>query len=372
MIIYENLITELQKQNCILLNSKEEFDIIQKNDPNCKVDIQSSCGHKHHCFPYHLKNRSFELCKKCRNTNTSGIMKEFNNNSKCKQIEQTGYLHVYNYLSPFFEIKKTNEGCKADFIIRLKKSVKNEWIPIQLKVTTKICYNMYSFKYLNKKYENYFIICYCLEEDKLWLMSYNFVSHLKGNLNISKKSKYNKFLVSKDTIYEHILKYISYIKYVKYEECMIPQSQQQIQEYEYINIREEHLPFLHFVKPELENSKVDFYINNFKFQEKNSYKHRKHDIICLAVHNGTENKKRKWRTYKKGEINFYWFNIRPTFIFYVIPEEILFQHNFISDTDEIQNKTRLTIDNNQDWLEPYKFDYKNVDKNKLFHIINIT
>ena len=374
MIIYDTLIEKLKEQKCVLLHTKEEYDLICIKDPvNLKVNIRASCEHERTCFPHHLVEgiRTYELGRSCRNKSTSKIMKE---KSKINnETEDKGYLAVWNYLTPYFEIQKTNEGCKADFLIRLKKSTENKWIAVQLKTTIQHTYNQYTFRNINKDYVNHLIMCNCLNDDKLWILPYDAIEHLKENLNISiNRSRYNKYLVTPDNIFEHVSKYINELEYVTLEKSMIPVSDQQKQEYEYSLIREQYISFLNFTKPNLEGTKVDFYINDLKIQEKNSYKHRKSDIICIAVNNGKENKKRLWRTYTLGENDFYWFNIKGTFTFYVIPENILEEHKFISKENETMNKTYLNINKHTAWLEEYKFDYKNVDKEKLCELLGIT
>jgi hypothetical protein len=373
MILYDVLLEKLKEQGCTLLHTKEEYDLICITDrTNLKVNIRSSCGHERNCFPYHLVKgtRTFDLCRLCRNKSTSKIMKESPHISN--QTEYDGYIAVCNYLKPYFEIKRTNEGCLADFIIRLKKSKNNKWIAVQLKTTIKPTYNQYTFRNINKNYINHLIMCNCINDNKLWILPHNDIAHLKENLNISiNKSKYNKYLVTQNNVFEHISQYISHMEHFTLETCMIPISPAQKQEHEYALIRQKYISFLNFVKPDLENGKVDFYINDLKIQEKNSYKHRKSDVICISVNNGKDtNKKRLYKTYTLGENDFYWFNVKGTFIFYVIPELVLASHNFISN--EVMNKTYLNVNKHKLWLEEYQFDYENVDKEKLCNLLGIT
>jgi hypothetical protein len=374
MILYDTLIEKLNEQKCVLLHTKEEYDLICITDTkNLKVNIRASCGHERTCFPYHLikGTRTFDLCRSCRNKSTSKIMKE--KPQVNTEIEYNGYLAISNYLTPYYEIQKTNEGCRADFLIRLKNSKENKWIAVQLKTTQEPVYNQYSFKHVNKDYTNHLIMCNCISDNKLWIIPHNEIKHLKINLNISiNRSRYNKYLVTCDNVLEHVSKYINELEYVTLDKCMIPVSEQQKQEYEYSLIREKYISFLNFTKPNLEGTKVDFYINDLKIQEKNSYKNKKSDVICIAVNNGKENKKRQWRTYKQGENDFYWFNIKGTLTFYVIPENILEEHKLISKENEVMNKTYLNFNKHKAWLEEYKFDYKNVNKEKLCELLGIT
>lgn len=377
---FNKLSQQIKEKKCELLTTEKECQelCLTKSIHHIKITIKSQCGHNNICVVTNFLTRNTGiLCKDCQQTKIINQLKEChkNNPTRCQQTEYDGFQQVSTYLEPFFEIKKTNEGCLADFMIREHSCEEDKWIAVQLKTTTKMNLKMYTFRGVNKQYTNHLIMCNCLEENKLWVLPFHAISHLKnGNLNISEKSKYNLYLVTDKNVYEYIIKLIPNIRYFTLEECMKPQSPQQIQEYEYVNIRKEHLPYIDFITPNLENGKVDFYINHLKIQEKNSYRrrHRQGDYICIAVNNGkTDDKKRKYRTYRYNEIDFYWFNIKPTFIFYVIPQEILLQHSFISNENETLNKTYLNINKNQEWLEQYKFDYKNVDKERFFQILGI-
>jgi hypothetical protein len=60
-------------------------------------------------------------------------------------MENNGYNEIIKLLSINFIIKKTNEGCLADFIIQPKNTNENNWLPIQLKTTQNAIHNMYGF-----------------------------------------------------------------------------------------------------------------------------------------------------------------------------------------------------------------------------------
>lgn len=280
-----------------------------------------------------------------------------------------------NILNIIFEIKKTNEGCISDFIIRDKTCIHsddNNWIRIQLKSTLSCMHCMYSF-HINNNYQDHILMCNCIDDDKLWILPYSAFSHLKKHLCISSnKSKYNKYLVSRENAYEQISVLIKSMNTFTSKECLIPISKTQHQELDYANIRIQSTPFLQYLKPNIENGKVDFYINNMKFQEKVScLKRSKHNIICLYVNNGKEHNVRKYRMYRIGENDFYWFHIKDTLIFYVVPELVLFQHKYLSNIHETLTRKMLNIDTNGEWLNDYRFDYKNVDKTRLLYLLQL-
>lgn len=376
VITHKYLVDTLQQQGCTLLTTEYEYTQVCKTDKNLKVRILAVCGHERDCLPHFLKKRSFLLCKACTILNTRKLLKEKHNNESelCQNIEFNGYLHVYQYIENHFEVKKTHEGCLSDFIIRERKNahLNDKWIGVQLKTTLTESYGMYSF-HIQNNYQDNIIMCNCVKDDKLWIMPYNVLSHLKHLSISSNKSKYNQYLVSSENVYDRILILIADMKTFTSEELLTPISKAQIQEQTYSSIRIQYVPFLQYLKPNIENGKVDFYVGSKKFQEKVSVlRCNKYNLVCLYVNNGKENGARKYRMYRLGENDFYWFHIKDTFTFYVVPELVLFQHKCISNVNETLNKKILNIDTNQEWLSDYKFDYKSVDKIRLLQLLQIS
>jgi hypothetical protein len=105
-------------------------------------------------------------------------------------------------------------------------------------------------------------------------------------------------------------------------------------------------------------------IDNFKIQEKVGARSKDTNSIVFSLHknNGKADGKRQLTCYKKGDNDFYWLNLPDKKHFYVIPEQILIDQKYI---DTIK-KTTLTINlNAKSWASSYKFDYDNLDENKL-------
>jgi len=280
------------------------------------------------------------------------------------EIEYSGYKDIKLILEEYYHVEKSKEGCIADFMIRPKCSTTDQWIGIQLKVTTKMSFGMYTFRGINKSYDDLLIFCYCLEKQKLWILPYSDIKNLKCNLNISEYSKYNKYLITNNTNIPVIIgSYQNKYQFFTKEELLLPTSLQQQQEQTYARRREQKCLFIEFTYPDIENGKTDFYIGNLKIQEKVSSFHRNKNIIELSVNNGTLNKKRQFRSYQFGDNDFYWVNIKNSSNFYVIPEMELYKRNFISSKDRYINKVYIFEDRN-DWLTRYLFDYENLDKER--------
>lgn len=301
---YQRLYEEFEKSQCKLLTTKEEMKVLTKTKQfqHVMVTILAACGHEHQCVVTNfLVRRTANLCKDCRKVKVQKSMKAKHqeNMDSCFQIENDSFLIVQKQLESHYEIQKTNEGCKADMIIRPLNSVSDKWIAIQLKATTQQCFGMYSFRAINKKYNDMIIICVCTNENKIWVLPFDAIQHLKDSLNISIISKYNKYLVEDNNALEnHISNLSQSIKYFTKEEAFTPLSPCQKQEQIYATIRTKAIPYLQFVSPAVQQGKVDFYVNNLKVQEKvSSLSRGRSHIITFAVNNGLdENKCRKYRT----------------------------------------------------------------------------
>jgi hypothetical protein len=86
--------------------------------------------------------------------------------------------------------------------------------------------------------------------------------------------------------------------------------------------------------------------------------------------NGRIDGKKKRQPYNIGDSDFYWFNCKNTMIFYVIPEYILIEKGYIGNSNGklksllISNTNKKTF-----WTKEYKFNYDNLDKDKLCKIL---
>jgi hypothetical protein len=366
---YNNLKNELEKYECKLVTTIDEIKNSDKIFSHYRINIISKCGHETNVqISNFMRKHTGINCKKCNLKKSKNT--KFNDNFH--KYESICLNKVINLLKDKYECKKTNEGCKADMMIRNKKSNLNEWIGIQLKTTKSLCHNMYSF-HIKNSYNNMLVICYCINENKMWLFKYENISHTK-NINICKNSKYNKYLTT--NLLDDINKlYNEQYKFNK-ELLLLPQSKEQQKEYKYACIRKEKLPFLKFIEPEYENMCYDFIINNYKIQEKVSFIRKDRGYLCIDIHkrNGKKkNGKKHQILYQKGDNDFYWFNIEDSNIFYIIPENIMIQHNLVSKETEIINSKIINFNKPQyKWLSDYKYDYSNINKEQIQKIFNIT
>ena len=187
---YTKVKNHFEENNCKLLTTFEEFEerrqsVYNKSWNYVRVDFIGICGHESNVAVTNFFVRKTGIkCKECVNKNTSNLNKNRNENY-CSSCEADGMDIFTKYISEYYDIVRTNEGCIADIAIRKKGNMQDEWVPIQLKTTKQICHNMYSFRGIKGHYKDMLIVCICTSEEKIWVIPYNDVN-IKTNINVSK------------------------------------------------------------------------------------------------------------------------------------------------------------------------------------------
>jgi len=353
---YTKVIDSFRKANCQLLTSFEEFEERRKTVHNnsyqfVRVDFIGRCLDRSSAvFTNFNLRKTGIICKECIIKQNKTMQR---NDS---EIEQMGIKILEEYLTGY-EMRRTKEGCRADLAI--KTQTDDFWIPIQIKTTMKQCYNMYSFKQCNKDYRGMLIICICISEKKLWIIPFS--NEIKININISLKSKYDKYYVENDKISEAIEGYRNKVNMTELAAIMKPISTHQQREQEYVQKRETLVSFLKYDYPEIQGQVYDFICNGKKVQEKVLGLYRKELHCTFAVNNGSKDKKRLFRTYMLGENDYYWFHSSVDERFWIIPENVLYANGFISN--EKTSKKNIVILGNK-WDE-YMYHYDNIDKERI-------
>jgi hypothetical protein len=154
---------------------------------------------------------------------------------------------------------------------------------------------------------------------------------------------------------------------------MRPLSELQQREQEYIKKRVSALPWMKFDSIAIQNSSTDFIVNGKKVQEKVcGYIENKNRLLCtMGCNNGTENKKRLFRTYRLKENDFYWLHSSIDDRFWVIPEAVMFREGYISREDDTIGKKVFSIPLKdmeygiRQWMQPFEYNYTTPDKEKL-------
>ena len=358
-------------KKCELYTSKDEYNLMHNANRNTFY-FKASCGHDNSVtLTNFIQKGSGLICKECMKNQVSNKLVEYQKQNDMPaskgHVQETMVFNLLNdLLSKEFNIQKTNEGCTADFIIKSKEIKDSKWLGVQLKTTQGICHNLYSFKLHKNKYENLLIICYCICDNLMWLIPFENISHIKGNLNIglTDKSIYNKFKINKLNIFERINEYFEIMNLNNLESFTIPINICQQNEIKYRNIMQKYCFFLNFKKPEIEQSFYDFTINGKRIQEKVTYKRKDRDNTYIAfMYRGRSNEER--RPYLLGMNDYYWFHIPDTDIFYIFPEIELFNNSYIQVLNE-EKKCKLflnlKIDNKDAWYFKYQYNYKILDK----------
>lgn len=363
-----------EENQCVLLTTFEDFEEKRKDVrinyyQYVRVEFIGQCSHQSSVvFTNFYLRKTGIRCKERVKRNTMSKLKITN---RCaNEIESDGIKIIEEYLSDYYEVQRTKEGCKADLAIKRLTEEKDEWIPIQVKTTVKNSHGMYSFGLNNKDYSNMLLICICNMEQKVWIIPYNNLD-VKRQLNISIKSQYSKYLVDKLNIYNAIESYMDKIIVSDLKSLMTPISVLQQREQLYVQKREINIPYVTYEYLDVQGTCVDFKINGKKIQEKvvGVNKNKKCLGICFNINNGTNKGKRQFKSYCLGDNDYYWLHSGIDNRFWIIPEIILFEKGYISDKDEIKIKKPLTFKSNYTpnsiWLKDYEYTYDKDNREKI-------
>ena len=359
-------------KECVLSITEEEFNTIYVNNKN-KIKYIASCGHNNSVS---LKNfislNQGIQCPSCVNNNTGVKLKELRSGeNKNSSIEQEFKCIQYfiGVINEYFQVKKTFDGCRTDIVLRPADSIFDLWLGIQVKSTyKKNDRGQYNFNLNRINYDNYLILCICLEDKKMWLIPYEDVKGQKS-VKISIKSKYNHYEVTPDNIKEKLTNFYNNIPNFQFDILNTPTSDTHKQEQFYRKLREEKLDFIQFIYPEFEGTVYDFKICDKKVQEKVGF-------ICkdnpnsFGFHINKSDGKKYNCSYKLGDNAVYWLHCKNTSRFYVIPESILIEKRFIGDNCK-QHLYISPTNINTKWTDEYLFNYDNIDKERLLQVLHI-
>jgi hypothetical protein len=370
---YQNVCNEFAKRGCKLLTSQEEYNLI-KGIP--KLHYVASCGHEHNVhYNVFLSRGTGVKCPKCVSQDIAKAKNAFSYKTADGQsfynaIEDDSVEYITTLLSDTFDIKRTFEGCLADLAIKPRHVKEDEWMMVQVKTTLKPRRD-YGFK-CNSSYKNCMIFCICQSDKKMWLLNGNdIVSKDKIAIGLY-KSKYDDFQVDSSTIEERIVDYYLHLPSYKFDYIDTPIGETAKNERAFRQYREKTLQCLSFTYPKRLNLVYDFIINGKKVQEKIGSICRG-DKICFTIHknNGTQDGVRKFQQYVLGDNDFYWLNSPDKKLFWVIPENVMLNHGFISSNMQ-KNSSRHLYVHRCGWLDEYLFNYENIDMKKLTLLLGVS
>lgn len=375
VISYERMVLEFNEKKCIVITAKDEFN----NGHKTKINYRASCGHENIVVFRNFTSLGQGInCPSCVNKNTGQKLKElYSGDNKLGGIMQEfrGIEYFIELVKDNFIVVKAFDGCKSDIIIKPKIVIEDLWLGIQVKTTLKKTeLNQYYFRLNNGKYDNLIILCISMEDNKLWIIPYEDVKEQK-TIGIAKKSKYNKYEINNENLIEKLNDYYSITNKFTFETLNTPISLRIQQEQKYRNIREEKIDFIEFTNNQMEGLVFDFMIGNIKVQEKvGSITHNNPNsfMFNLDKYWKREDGKGICCCYEKGDNDLYWLNEKDTKQFYLIPENILIEKEYIEREDKTQKHLFISPTNKTtEWVKEYKFDYENIDKEKILKIIGI-
>lgn len=359
-------------KGCILSMTEEEFNeshVCHKS----KINYIALCGHSNSVSLKNFVSLNQGIhCPSCVHINTGVKLTELRSGEKKNSsIEQEFKCIQYftGVINQHFQVKKLYDGCRADIVIKPKDIIDDLWLGIQVKSTHKKCdRGQYDFKLNGINYDNYLILCICLEDNKMWLIPYNNITG-QSSIKISKKSKYNHYEVSIDNIHNKLTHFYETMFKIQFDILNTPTSNTQKQEQYYRKLREDKLDFLEFTYPDFEGTVYDFKISDKKIQEKVGF-------ICKNNPNSfgfsiSKNNGRKFNcSYKLGDNDFYWLHCKNTTKFYVIPEAMLIEKGFIGETCK-QHLYISPTNIKTKWTDNYLFNYDDIDKERLLELFQI-
>jgi len=375
-LTYEKTSNYFESKNCKLCYTKEEFESYYKKNTQ-KLKYIASCGHENNvCWKnFYGLNQGIQ-CPSCINKNTGIKLQQLysgkNSNGALEQ-EYSGIQYFTSLVNSKYDIKKTFDGCKADIALKPKTCELDKWLCIQVKTTNiKNERGQYYFRLNNSNYEDCLLLCIYEEDKKIWLIPYDDVKGQK-TIGIAKKSKYNKYEVTEDKIFESLNIFYITMPLFEYNIINIPASKSQQQEQEFRNLRENKIDFIKFINHDIEGLVYDFKIGNKKVQEKVGSYCKENNLnmfsFNLIKYDCRINGKCKYKCYEEGDNDLYWLHCKNR-KFYVIPESILIEKGFIGKNCKKQKIYVSPTNTNTAWCNKYLFDYDNIEKERLLKIIN--
>jgi len=376
---YENVVQSFIDKGCSLLNTEEEFDsilnnisVFNKNNtkklyPQFKYTALCGCENTVY-YNVFLNRGTGVICPKCTIVKNAKNKKEKNIGISNIELELDCITYFTELVKEHFEIIKCFDGCKCDIAFRPLNITHDIWCGIQVK-TTNLNTIDYNFSIVKKGYENLIILCICFVDKKMWAIPYEYVKDLKKITIGFKKSKYNIYELTTENIISKLHEFYNKSNKFEFESLDIPRNIYQQREKEYRKYRENILNFIKFDDNEMEGLVYDFKIGDKKVQEKvgGLRKDRNSYHFSLFKNNGIFEKKRRFTQYKLGDNDIYWLNCEGKKYFYVIPEKILIEYNYIgNDKKKSFGCNPLQIGA---WYNEYQFDYEKVDKERLLKLI---
>ena len=369
-----NIIKKTYEDNgCTLLTTELEYIEHRKTQflKNILFKIVSSCGHEYDSLYYGLvKDGTGKICKTCKNENMKKNMtidSKTNGHGSTLVTQKHAIDIIKEKCKNMFHVKKVRDGCACDILVKPINELSDNWL--QVKIKASIHKTKYSGFRVIKKYDNVVFLmvyttthkCWIIPPDQLEVRTY----HMETN-----EDKYAKFHVDNLNL-KFLELYNSNMYNSSTVEANTPISDAMKIEYKYVIKRENTIGFLNFKKNDMTGLHYNFKIGNFKVQESvcSKMKHKNAYYANLSKNCGKNQKE----PYSIGDNDIYWINLNNyEFDFYVVPEHVLVEQDYIKTKGQNGNKY-LNVIINRHWLEKYKFNYNTInnepEKKRLLELI---
>jgi len=213
----------------------------------------------------------------------------------------------------------------------------------------------------------------------MWLIPENIIGQQKKVSIGCNKSKYNIYKVTKENIIDKLNELYNITTKFDFDKLNTPINIYQQREQDFRKYRENKIDFIQFHYDNMEGSVYDFKIGDLKVQEKVvKISDDNKSLFQLCKNNGRVNNKQNQCQYDIGDNDFYWINCDDKKNFFVIPEKTLVNKKLVGNEKENNNRKffKITIKEilhkSISWLQPYMFDYENIDKERLLHVLSLT
>ena len=369
---YDKIYKNFEDRGCKLLNTREEVINIKKAKGHPKYNYIAKCGHEHVVFYNVFTSRNTGIiCPKCKCIENGKEKKEAvkDNKLNCLNTEFECIKYFIEKVKHEFQCIKAFDCCKADMILKPISINEDKWIGIQVKSCDKIGMG-YGFG-LEKEYENCIILCICAEDKRMWIFPYDDVKNLI-KISIGKtKSKYSNYEVKLENIVEKLNSFYEITEKYTFEILDTPINANQQKEQLYRKYRESKIDFIKFENNEMEGLVYDFKVNGKKVQEKLGLvaHNKKGTSFTLNKNYKRENGISYHKNYDIGDNDFYWLHCPDKKYFFVFPEKVLVDREYIGM--ERQKGIYLNPENDEYyWYYDYMFDYENIDKDRLIALLD--
>jgi len=367
MPTYQEVGKVFLQKGCKLLTTEDEFNGM-KGQRNKKYKYIASCGHNHIVFFNVFKSRGTGIkCPACVCKDNGETMKEKTKDDKIFKLrtEKNCIDYFVKEVEEFFTVVKAFDGCKADIILKPKLEEEDLWLGIQVK-SCESFNGSYGF-HVDNQYPDCMMLLICWEDKRMWGIPFE---DIKDNVKVSigkGVSKYSKYEINKDDIWMYIFDMYNEIDKFPFEVLDTPVSEFQQLEKEYRKFRESKIDFLQFVYNDMEGMVYDFKVIDKKVQEKVGGLTKGSYRFTLHKNNGIVDGKRCFANYEEGDNDIYWLNCRDKKTFYVIPQNILIRYGYVGNNATTRH-FNIKAKDNDEWYNEYKFDYDNVDKDRLTNL----